>query len=327
MTPEDASLTAPSAVRIVEVGPRDGLQNEPGTIATSDKIALIERLVDCGLTTIEITSAVRADAVPQLADAAEIVGAVAERWPVAMDPADPDTRPLRFPVLVPNSRGWERVAGSVADIAVFTAASESFSQRNTNTSIAGSLERIREVVTQAAAGGVHVRAYVSCAFGCPFEGEIDPAAVEMLCAQLLDLGIAELSIGDTIGAAIPMEVRLLVERLLPLVDSPTQLGLHLHDTRGMAIANALAGLESGILTFDTSIAGLGGCPFAPGATGNLATEDLAWLLERSGISTGLDLDRLIDTATFAASLVGRPPAAHVSRAPVWKGAPTAPNPR
>lgn len=293
------------AVRVVEVGPRDGLQNEPTAVPTLTKVALIDRLTSTGLRTVEATSFVNPTAVPQLADGADVYQAISR------DDA------VTYPVLVPNMRGYEAAqAVGATSIAVFTAASESFNQRNIGASIAESIERFRPVVEAAQTDGVHVRGYVSCAFGCPFEGPISPDAVMDVSARLLDLGIADLSIGDTIGVAVPTDVAPVCEPLLNLADVG-ELALHLHDTRGTALSNVQAGLELGIRTFDASIAGLGGCPFAPGATGNLATEDLVWFLHRQGYDTGVDLSALIAVSQWISTSLDRTTSGHVAGARVW----------
>lgn len=292
-------------VTIVEVGPRDGLQNEPGQVPTATKVELIDRLAAAGLGTVEATSFVNPKAVPQLADAADVMAGIDRRDDVT------------YPVLVPNERGYDAaVAAGATSIAVFAAASESFSQRNVNASIEESIQRFEPIVERAGSDGVHVRGYVSTAWGCPFEGPIEPAAVHRVVQQLADLGIADVSIGDTIGVAVPTEIEPVVGPILEF-DADVRVALHLHDTRGMALANAWAGLQLGIDTFDSSVAGLGGCPFAPGATGNVATEDLVWMLHRSGIDTGVDLDALVATATWISGELGRPVAGHVAGARRW----------
>jgi hydroxymethylglutaryl-CoA lyase len=292
-------------VRIVEVGPRDGLQNESQELSTAVKIELVDRLGRSGLPVIETTSFVSPKAVPQLADGAEVMAGISR------------VEGVSYPVLVPNLRGYEAaLAVGATSIAVFTAASESFNQRNINTDIAGSIARFEDVVERAHEDGLHVRGYVSCAFGCPFEGPIDPDAVRDVAARLLDLGIADLSIGDTIGVAAPSEIPAVCEPLLGLADVG-EIALHLHDTRGTALSNVWAALPLGIRTFDTSVAGLGGCPFAPGATGNLATEDLVWFLHRNGYETGIDLDSVIETANWIADNLGRKPAGHIATTRVW----------
>ncbi|MEO8477397.1 MAG: hydroxymethylglutaryl-CoA lyase [Actinomycetota bacterium] len=267
----------PGSVTIVEVGPRDGLQNESALVSTDAKVAFIEALADAGLPVVEATSFVSPSAVPQLADADVLVPRIRRRDGV------------RYPVLVPNMRGMERAEAAGADaVAVFTAASETFTQRNIGMSIAGSLEAFEPVLARAAALGWWRRGYVSTAFGCPYEGDVAPAAVVRITEALLDLGCNEVSIGDTIGIARPRDVRDRCAALLARV-SAERIALHLHDTRGRALDNVEAGLEMGIASYDASAGGTGGCPFAPGAPGNLATESLCGLLDRLGIEHGVDV--------------------------------------
>lgn len=303
--PRDREDGRPARVRIMEVGPRDGLQNEPAPIPTATKIELVNRLSATGLDAIEVSSFVARAAIPQLADAADVFDGIAR------SPA------VDYSALVPNMRGLEAaLEAGVRSVAVFTAASESFSMRNTNATIEQSLARFAPVVDAAAREGVHVRGYVSCAFGCPFEGPVAPDAVRDVAARLLDAGINELSIGDTIGVATPDRMGVVLAPVLELAGA-RHVALHLHDTRGTALANAWAALELGIATFDASVAGLGGCPFAPGATGNVATEDLAWMLGQAGIETGIDLPALIEVARWISERMDRVPAGHVARARTW----------
>jgi hydroxymethylglutaryl-CoA lyase len=224
---------------------------------------------------------------------------------------------VRYSVLVPNERGYDAaLAAGATSIAVFTAASESFSQRNVRASIAETIDRFRPIVDRAHEDGIHVRGYVSTAWGCPFEGPVAPQAVQRVVEQLADLGIVDVSIGDTIGVAVPSEIEPVMGPLLEF-DAELRLALHLHDTRGTALANAWAGLQLGIDVFDASVGGLGGCPFAPGATGNLATEDLAWMLERCGIETGVDVPALVEVARWITGEIDRPVSGHVSTARLW----------
>lgn len=298
-------MTVPAQVTIVEVGPRDGLQNESAQVPTDVKVKLVDRLSAAGLREVEVTSFVSPKAVPQLADAADVMRGITRREGV------------RHAVLTPNERGYEGALAAGADsVAVFTAASESFSQRNVNATIAESIRRFEPIVERAAADGIHVRGYVSTAWGCPFEGPIAPSAVHDVVARLADLGISDVSIGDTIGVAVPTEIEPVVGPLLEQ-DADLRIALHLHDTRGTALANAWAGLQLGVTTFDASVGGLGGCPFAPGATGNLATEDLAWMLHRMGVETGIDLAALIETAHWIATAIDRPVSGHVAGARLW----------
>jgi hydroxymethylglutaryl-CoA lyase len=290
------------AVTLVEVGPRDGLQNERTQIPASSKIAFVDALSGSGLRRIEVTAFVSPTAVPQLADGDAVMRGI-RRAPG-----------VRYSALVPNEKGLERaLAAGVDEIAVFTAASESFNKRNINASIAESLARFAPVAAEAASRKIPVRGYVSTAFWCPFEGKIEPHAGVALARKLVDLGCFEVSIGDTIGKATPKEVRALASAL----DAQGILRLaagHFHDTYGMAVANALAAFEAGISVFDGSAGGLGGCPFAPGATGNVATEDLVWLFQGMGVDCGVDLGRLIDAAAVIAPVIGRPLESRVYRA-------------
>ncbi len=269
-------MRLPGSVTIVEVGPRDGLQNESASVSTDAKLAFIEALADAGLPVVEATSFVSPSAVPQLADADEVVPRIRRRDGV------------RYPVLVPNMRGMERAEAAGADaVAVFTAASETFTQRNIGMSIAGSLEAFAPVLARAGALGWWRRGYVSTAFGCPYEGDVATDVVVRITEALLDLGCDEVSIGDTIGIAGPDDVRDRCAALLARVPAE-RLALHLHDTRGRALDNVEAGLEMGIATYDASAGGTGGCPFAPGAPGNVATEALCRLLDRLAIAHGVD---------------------------------------
>jgi hydroxymethylglutaryl-CoA lyase len=274
----------PTTVRIVEVGPRDGLQNEAALVPTDTKVAFIEALADAGLPVVEVTSFVSPRAVPQLADADDVLPRVRRRDGV------------RYPVLVPNMRGMERAERAGADaVAVFTAASQAFVERNIGMTIAESLEAFEPVLARAGDLGWWRRGYVSTAFGCPYSGTVDPAAVLDVCLALLDLGCDEISVGDTIGIAEPADVHVVCDMLLQRM--PTErLALHLHDTRGRALDNVEAGLEHGVFVFDSSAGGTGGCPFAPGAPGNLATESLCALLDRLSIQHGVDADRVAAAA-------------------------------
>ncbi len=285
--------SASNRVTMVEVGPRDGLQNEKTVIHTATKIELIRRLSACGLPVVEATSFVSPRWVPQLADAAEVMAGI-----------DLDSG-TRHPVLVPNEKGLERALQAGArEVAVFTAASESFSHKNTNCSIAESLERIRPVVEQARARNIPVRGYISCVLGCPYEGDIEPEAVMLVAVALDELGCYEISLGDTIGVGTPMKARALIE--LVGGEVPVQrLAVHFHDTYGQALANILACLENGVRVVDSSVAGLGGCPYAKGATGNVASEDVAYMLAGLGFETGVDLDALAATGQWISDQLGR----------------------
>ncbi|MGE0814812.1 MAG: hydroxymethylglutaryl-CoA lyase [Vicinamibacterales bacterium] len=287
-------MTVPPQVSIVEVGPRDGLQNEAAAIATADKIAFVDALSRAGHRTIEVSAFVSAARVPRMADAAEVFAGISRAPGV------------RYTALVPNLAGLDRaLASRVDEVAVFAAATEAFSQANLNASIAASLQRFGDVVRGAAAAGVPARGYVSCAFGCPFEGAVAPEAVLRVTAALLELGVREVAVSDTIGVGHPGQVQALVERLARDVPRD-RLALHFHDTRGTALANVLAGLDAGIATFDASAGGLGGCPFAPGASGNLATEDLLYVLDGLGIDTGVDRRRVADASRQIAARLDHP---------------------
>jgi len=287
------------SVTVVEVGPRDGLQNEAVVVPTAAKVELVERLAGAGLPVVEVTSFVSPRAVPQLADADAVLPAVRRRPGV------------RYPVLVPNVRGLERALAAGADaIAVFTAASEAFTQANINMSVAESLHAFAPVLERARAGGMWTRGYVSTAFGCPYQGAVAPADVAGVAGALFDLGCDEVSIGDTIGAGRPEQVPEVVAAVTGRVPVE-RVALHLHDTGGLALDNAAAGLAAGVRTFDSSAGGLGGCPFAESATGNLATEDLVWQLEGMGIDTGVDLDALVRTSLWMGEQLGKPPVSRV----------------
>jgi isopropylmalate/homocitrate/citramalate synthase len=292
----------PGRIRIVEVGPRDGLQNEPQVVPTAVKIELIERLAAAGLPAVEAGAFVSPKWVPQMADTAEVLAGLTRR---------PGTS---YPVLVPNEKGLERALDCrVEEIAVFGAASESFSKRNINCSIAESLDRFRPVCARALAEGLRVRGYVSCVLGCPYEGEIDPARVAEVAAALVGMGCYEISLGDTIGTGTAGRARALIRRVAR--DVPLErLAVHFHDTYGQALANVLASVEEGVRTADASVAGLGGCPYAKGASGNLATEDLLYLLHGLGLETGVDLDGVVAAGRFVSERLGRAPASKVSNA-------------
>jgi hydroxymethylglutaryl-CoA lyase len=286
---------------MVEVGPRDGLQNEAAMVATRDKIAFIDRLSASGLPVIEVTSFVSPRAVPQMQDAAEVMGGIARRPQVA------------YPVLVPNRRGCEAaLAAGAEEIAVFTAASETFARNNTNCSIAESLQRCAEVAELALPRGVRMRGYISCVAGCPYEGEIAAGAVAGVAARLLELGCYEISLGDTIGIATPGQVQQLLEVVADRVPI-ARLAVHFHDTYGQALANILAALEKGVSVVDSSVGGLGGCPFAPGASGNVASEDVLYMLNGLAIDTGVDLELLIEAGLFICERLQRVSGSKVAR--------------
>jgi len=281
-------------VTVVEVGPRDGLQNEKSNLATRTKIELIERLANCGIPVIEAGSFVSPKWVPQMADSQAVMLGLT-RLPGA-----------RYPVLVPNLTGYEHAINAGAtEIAVFAAASESFSQRNTNCSIAESITRLDPVIKMAKNSGIYVRAYVSCVLGCPYEGEIEIEAVSVVCKKLIQLGCDEISLGDTIGVGTPAAANALVKAIsseLPI----ERLAVHFHDTYGQALANILACLDAGIRIIDSSVAGLGGCPYANGATGNVASEDVVYMLHGLGLTTGIDIDKLARTGDWISQQLQRP---------------------
>jgi hydroxymethylglutaryl-CoA lyase len=294
----------PERVTIVEVGPRDGLQNEARVVPTEVKVEFVRRLEAAGLPVVEVTSFVRPQWVPQLADAEQVVATL---------PAAPPGR--RRPVLVPNQRGLGRaLALGLTDIAVFASATETFARRNLNRSVAESLEMFAPVVAQAREAGLRVRGYLSMCFGDPWEGRVAPQQVVDVARRLADLGCTELSLGDTIGVATPGQVRDLLARLGNAGLGPDVLAVHFHDTYGQALANTLAALQAGVTTVDASAGGLGGCPYARSATGNLATEDLVWMLDGLGVTTGVDLDALVSTSSWLAGHLGRPSPSRVVRA-------------
>jgi hydroxymethylglutaryl-CoA lyase len=281
-------------VTVVEVGPRDGLQNERANLATADKITFVDLLGDAGLPVIEVSAFVSPRWVPQLADAEDVLAGITRQ---------PGTR---YTALVPNVAGLERaVRAGVSEIAVFAASTETFSRRNINQGIAESLATYRQVCDRALAAGLRVRGYLSTAFGCPYEGPVLPAVVADLAARLLALGVFEVAVSDTIGVAHPGQVPVVLERLLETVPVD-RLALHFHDTRGTALANVLAALSFGIATFDASAGGLGGCPYAPGAAGNLATDDLIYMLDGLGVETGVKLDRVSKASAFIGSRLDHP---------------------
>ncbi|MGH8668265.1 MAG: hydroxymethylglutaryl-CoA lyase [Burkholderiales bacterium] len=294
--------SVPDFVKIVEVGPRDGLQNEPGEVPTAVKVELIERLADAGLPAVEATAFVSPKWVPQMADHTEVLERIRRR---------PGTA---YPVLTPNLKGLEaaRAAGAT-EVAIFGAASEAFSRKNINCSIAESLERFRPVVAAAKASNVKVRGYISCVLGCPYEGDVAPTRVAEVAAALHQMGCYEVSLGDTIGVGTPAKAKAMIEacaRRVPVA----RLAGHYHDTYGQALANIYASLELGVATFDASIAGLGGCPYAKGATGNVATEDVVYMLHGMGIATGVDLDRLVGIGQWICGVLGKEAASRAGRA-------------
>ena len=282
----------PARVTVVEVGPRDGLQNEAAPITTADKIAFVDRLSATGLSVIEVSAFVSPRWVPQMADASEVFAGIAKR------PG------IRYTALVPNVAGIERAnAAGVTEIAVFAAASESFSRRNINQTIDASLDRYRAVCRRASEFGMRVRGYVSTAFGCPFEGRVAPEKVAEVAAALIDMGVFEVAVSDTIGIAHPGQVAVVVDVVAKRIGLE-HIALHFHDTRGTALANVMAALDLNVTTFDASAGGLGGCPYAPGATGNLATEDLVYMLNGLDIETGVDLTALTEASAFIEPRLG-----------------------
>lgn len=303
-------MEMPRKVKLVEMGPRDGLQNEKRSVSADVKVELIGRLADVGLQAVEATAFVSPKWVPQMADHSEVLAR-------ALAAARPG---VAYPVLTPNLQGFEAaLAAGVREVAVFGAASESFSHKNINCSIEASLQRFAPVMQAAQAAGVRVRGYVSCVTDCPYEGPVAPDKVAEVAARLRDMGCYEVSLGDTIGMGNPASVSRMLEavlRRLPVAD----VAGHYHDTYGMAIANIHASLRMGVATFDASVAGLGGCPYAAGASGNVATEDVVWLLDGLGIEHGVALDRLVDVAAWISAQLGREPASRVARAVLAKRA-------
>jgi len=286
-------MKLPATVKLVDVGPRDGLQNEKQPVPAAIKIELVHRLQEAGLKNIEVTSFVSPKWVPQMADNTQVMAGISRQPGV------------RYSVLTPNLQGFEASLASKPDeIVVFGAASEAFSQRNINCSIAESIERFRPVVAAARARGIHVRGAMSCTVGCPYEGEIAPERVDMLARLMKDIGVQHVGVADTIGVGTPRKVQRALEATLRHFDINDISG-HFHDTYGQALANTLASLEMGVWQFDTSVAGLGGCPYAKGATGNVATEDVVYLLHGLEIDTGIDLDKLIDAGQFISDFLGR----------------------
>jgi hydroxymethylglutaryl-CoA lyase len=283
----------PNKVTVYEVGPRDGLQNEAGFVPTDDKIRLIESLVAAGISAIEVTSFVSPKWIPPLADAEQVASRLTKK------------AGIRYSALVPNARGFERAAPvGLPEIAVFLSATETHTKKNTNRSIAEALTQSREVANLAHGKGQRVRGYLSAVWGCPYEGRVPiPQAVE-IAARLVDAGVDEVSLGDTIGVGTPRQTKQILEAMFAVIPV-SKIAMHMHDTRGTALANVIVGLEMGVTTFDSAVGGLGGCPYAPGAAGNLASEDLIYTLHEMGIETGIDLLKLVEAAVLAQTLVGR----------------------
>jgi hydroxymethylglutaryl-CoA lyase len=292
----------PGKVRIVEVGPRDGLQNEKQEVPTKVKLELIERLADAGLPAVEATAFVSPKWVPQMADHTEVLEGIRRKPGVS------------YPVLTPNLKGFQAAhAAGATEIAIFGAASEAFSKKNINCSIAESLERFRPVAEAAKAAGVKVRGYISCVLGCPYEGEVPPQKVAEVAGALYEMGCYEVSLGDTIGVGTPGKAQKMIEAVAKRVPIGHLAG-HYHDTYGQALANIYASLELGVATFDSSVAGLGGCPYAKGASGNVATEDVVYMLHGLGIRTGIDLDKVVETGQWISSVLGREPGSKAGKA-------------
>jgi hydroxymethylglutaryl-CoA lyase len=292
----------PRQVRIVEVGPRDGLQNEKQEVPTTVKLELIERLAGAGLPAVEATAFVSPKWIPQMADHAEVLEGIRRKPGVS------------YPVLTPNLKGFQAaLAAGATEVAIFGAASEAFSKKNINCSIAESLERFRPVADAARAAGVKLRGYISCVLGCPYEGEVPARKVAEVAGALHDMGCYEVSLGDTIGVGTPGKTQRMIEAVAQRVPI-AQLAGHYHDTYGQALANIYASLELGVATFDASVAGLGGCPYAKGASGNVATEDVVYLLHGLGIRTGIDLDKVVETGEWICAVLGREPGSKAGKA-------------
>ena len=295
-------MALPQWVRIVEVGPRDGLQNEKQEVPTKVKLELIERLADAGLPAVEATAFVSPKWVPQMADHTEVLEGIRRKPGVS------------YPVLTPNLKGFQAaLAAGATEVAIFGAASEAFSNRNINCSIAESLERFRPVAQAARAANVKIRGYISCVLGCPYEGDVEPEKVAEVAAALHDMGCYEVSLGDTIGVGTPGKARKMIEAVAQRVPIERLAG-HYHDTYGQALANIYASLELGVATFDSSVAGLGGCPYAKGASGNVATEDVVYMLHGLGIRTGIDLDKVVDTGQWICGAIGKEPSSKAGKA-------------
>lgn len=301
-------MALPDFVKIVEVGPRDGLQNEKSAVTTDQKVELIDRLSETGLKVIESGAFVSPKWVPQMADSADVMARI-------------DRKPgISYSVLAPNLKGLEgAVAAKAEEVAIFGAASESFSKKNINKSIAESLDAFRPVAAEALAQGMRVRGYISCVLGCPYEGRIDPKVVAEVSRDLKAMGCYEISLGDTIGTGTPQEARRMVEAVAQHIPIE-EIGVHFHDTYGQALANLYACLEMGVAVADSSVAGLGGCPYAKGATGNVATEDVLYMLQGCGIETGIDLSKIMAAGRFISDVLGRPPVSRVHRALLAKEA-------
>ncbi|MCK1424710.1 hydroxymethylglutaryl-CoA lyase [Bradyrhizobium sp. 180] len=289
-------------IRIIEMGPRDGLQNEKTVVSVGSRIAFVEALVAAGLTTVEVGAFVSPKAIPQMASSDAVLRGVSH------------VQGAEFHVLVPNEKGYDAASAAGAKVvSVFAAASEGFSRANINCSVAESIERFKPVLARAKADGVKVRGYISCVLGCPFDGEIKPKAVADLANSLWELGCYEISLGDTIGVGTPSKAREMLRAVAANIP-PAHLAMHFHDTYGQALANLYAGMEEGVRVIDAAAGGLGGCPYAPGATGNVATEDVVYMLEGMGIKTGIDMDRLLAATNEMSAVLGKPPVSRVASA-------------
>jgi len=301
-------MALPGFVKIVEVGPRDGLQNEKVAVSTDQKVELIDRLSETGLKVIEAAAFVSPKWVPQMADSADVMARITRKPGVS------------YPVLAPNMKGLEgAVAAKAEEIAIFGAATEAFSKKNINKSIAESLDAFKPLVEAALAEGVRVRGYISCVLGCPYEGRVSAAAVAEIARELKAMGCYEISLGDTIGTGTPEQARRMIEAVAAHIPIE-EIAVHFHDTYGQALANLYASLEMGVAVADSSVAGLGGCPYAKGATGNVATEDVLYMLQGCGIETGVDLDKVMSAGRFISDILGRPPVSRVHRALMAKEA-------
>lgn len=295
-------MTVPTHVKLVDVGPRDGLQNQPEKVSLETKVQLVDMLSDTGLKAIEAGAFVSPKWVPQMADSGAVMAQIKRRPGVS------------YPVLAPNMKGYEAaLAANCDEVAIFGAASEAFSQKNINCSIADSLERFRPVVERAANDGVKVRGYISCVLGCPYDGEVSPDAVADVAKTLFEMGCYEISLGDTIGTGTPTKAAQMIDAVAVHVPVD-KLAAHFHDTYGQALANLLTVMEKGVAVIDTAIAGLGGCPYAKGASGNVATEDVLYMLNGMGIETGIDLDKILSASRFISDAISKPPASKVALA-------------
>jgi hydroxymethylglutaryl-CoA lyase len=301
-------MTLPKRVRMFEVGPRDGLQNERETVPTAVKVELIDRLSDAGLPAIEVGSFVSPKWIPQMADTDAVLAAISQKQGIS------------YPVLTPNMKGFEAaLAAGAEEVAIFGAASEAFSQKNINCSIAESLERFSPVAEAARRHGIRVRGYVSCVLGCPYEGEIAPRAVADVSGKLFQMGCYEVSLGDTVGVGTPIRAQAMIDAVAEAVPRE-KIGVHFHDTYGQALANILACMEKGVAVVDSSVAGLGGCPYAKGASGNVASEDVLYMLDGMGIETGIDFAKLVAAGRYISDFLGRPPVSKVAQAVAAKAA-------